>query len=287
MKKKLALLLTVVMAFGLLVGCGSNEETTTTNTEANAQTSTNDTTATEQGTLADGNYFAAGEPDDKGYKYMISLDVNGGKIETVNFDAVNVNTAGDTKKKLSQDGTYGMKAGGASSEWHEQVELLEQALVEKQDVAAITVNEEGKTDAVSGVSIKVNNFVELVTQALEAGPVEAGTYKDGAYHAEEAEFDGGWKYTVDLTVFNGNIVAANWDAVNEEGGETKKAQSIAGTYGMDWHTQAQSMEQELIAKQDPAAITVKEDGTQDAVSGVSIKVAPFVTLAQEALTNAK
>lgn len=47
------------------------------------------------------------------------------------------------------------------------------------------------------------------------------------------------------------------------------------------------MEDELIAKQDPAAIPVKDDGTQDAISGVSIHVNGFVKLAEEALASAK
>ena len=282
MKKTLAIMLSAVLALGLLAGCGSKEETTNPGTETNTGTNA------EQGTLADGNYFAKGEADEQGWMYMVQLDVNGGKIESVNFDAANVNTAGKTKKELSKSGEYGMKAGGASSEWHEQAELLEKALVGQSNTSSITVNDEGKTDAVSGVSIKVNNFVELVDKALAAGPVEKGAYKDGSYHAEQADFDdSGWKYTVDVTVFDGQIVAANWDAVNKDGGETKKEKSIAGTYGMNWHEQAQKMEAYLIEKQDPAAIVVKEDGTQDAISGVSIHVGDFVSLATEALSSAK
>ncbi|MGZ9586372.1 FMN-binding protein [Paenibacillus marinisediminis] len=282
MKKKLAILLTAVMAFGILVGCGAKEETP--NTGANTEQ-----TGTEQAALKDGNYYAQAEPDDKGWMYMIQLDVKGGKIENVNFDAANVKTAGDTKKKLSQDGKYGMKAGGASSEWHEQAELLEKALIEKQDVKAITLNAEGKTDAVSGVSINADNFVQLADKALTAGPVEKGQYKDGAYHAEAPQFEekSGWKSTLDITVFDGKIVAANWDAIHKDGGDTKKAQSIAGTYGMNWHEQASKMEAALIEKQDPAAIVMKEDGTQDAISGVSIHVNDFVNLSKEALANAK
>lgn len=284
MKKTFAIMLSAVLAMGLLAGCGSNEETTTQTPETENTTGT----TTEQAALADGNYFAKGEADDKGWMYMIQLDVNGGKIESVDFDAANINTAGKTKKELSESGEYGMKAGGASSEWHEQAALLEQALVGQSDTSSITLNEEGNTDAVSGVSIKANNFVELADKALAAGPVEQGAFKDGSYHAEQADFDEqGWKYTVDVTVFDGKIVAANWDAVNKDGGETKKEQSIAGTYGMNWHEQAQKMEADLIEKQDPAAIVIKEDGTQDAISGVSINVGEFVSLATEALNNAK
>ncbi|MCG7408117.1 FMN-binding protein [Paenibacillus sp. ACRRX] len=283
MKKKLALLCTAVLAFGLLAGCGGAKE------EAKQpETSTETPSAgAEQGQYKDGNYFAKGTPDDKGWMYMVKLEVKDGKITAVNWDGANTKTAGDTKKQLSESGKYGMKAGGAQSEWHEQAKKMEDALIEKQDPKAIAVKE-GKTDAVSGVSIHVGDFVTLADQALAAGPVEAGQFKDGGYHAEGADFDDkGWKETVDVTVFNGQVVAANWDNINKDGKETKKQQSVAGTYGMNWHEQAKKMEDELIAKQDPAALVVKEDGTQDAVSGVSIHVGGFVKLAQEALASAK
>lgn len=115
------------------------------------------------------------------------------------------------------------------------------------------------------------------------------TLKDGDYHAEAPEFDekSGWKETMDITVKDGKITAVNWDGVHKDGGDTKKKQSKDGKYGMNWHEQAEKMEQELIAKQDPAAIATKDDGTTDAVSGVSIHVGGFVQLAQEALASAK
>ncbi len=60
-----------------------------------------------------------------------------------------------------------MKAGGAQSEWHEQAVIAEQYLVDKQDPASLTFNEEGKTDALSGVSISLQSYFGLVTKALE------------------------------------------------------------------------------------------------------------------------
>ncbi|WP_374016228.1 FMN-binding protein [Paenibacillus thiaminolyticus] len=123
---------------------------------------------------------------------------------------------------------------------------------------------------------------------------EQGQFKDGTYHAEAGDFDekSGWKDTLDITVKDGKIAEVNWDAVNKEGGSTKK--QLGEEYGMkkagselEWDEQAKKMEDELLAKQDPAAITVKDDGTTDAVSGVSIHVNGFVKLAEEALASAK
>ncbi|WP_195573773.1 FMN-binding protein [Paenibacillus sp. 1001270B_150601_E10] len=282
MKKNLALLVAAMMAFGLLVGCGAKD-----NAESPSTSTEQPSTGTEQGQYADGNYFAKGTPDDNGWMYMVQLDVKDGKITAVNWDAANTKTAGDTKKQQSISGEYGMKKGGASSEWHEQAKLMEDTLIEKQDPKKIEVTDEGKTDAVSGVSIHVGDFVKLAEQALAAGPVEKGAYKDGAYKAEGKDFDDqGWKETINVTVFDGQIVAVNWDNVNKEGA-SKKEQAAAGTYGMNWHEQANNMEAALIEKQDPAQLGVKEDGTTDAVSGVSIHVNGFVKLAEEALQGAK
>jgi major membrane immunogen (membrane-anchored lipoprotein) len=297
--KKLSMLLSAVMLVSLLAACGSKDEAATTSTPAptTAPAATADAGA-KAGTLADGNYFAQADKFDEksGWKYMVSLEVKEGKITDVNWTGAHKN-GGMDKKALDKAGKYGMKEKGkAQAEWYEQAEKVEKFLIEKQDVKAITMDDKGKTDAVSGVSIGVSDFAKLVDKAIAAGPVAKGAYKDGAYHAEQKDFDpkSGFKYTADLTVVNGNIVAANWDAVHKDGGDTKKKLSIDGKYGMkakgassEWHEQAAKVEAELLAKQDVKAIAVKEDGKTDAISGVSITVSEFTTLVEEALSSAK
>lgn len=291
--KKISMLLVAVMLVGVLAACGSKEDATTTP----APTTTPEaTTSTDNSKLADGSYFAQEDTFSKdGWKYMVELDVKDGKVSNVNWTAANKN-GGMDKKALDKAGKYGMKEKAkAQAEWYEQAEKVEKFLIEKQDIKALTVKGDGKTDAVSGVSITVSDFAKLVEKALAAGPVAKGPYKDGAYHAEQKDFKDGWKYTVDLTVVNGKIVAAGWDAVNKDGGDTKKKLSADGKYGMkekgkaqaEWHEQAIKAEQALLEKQDPKAIVVKEDGKTDAISGVSITVADFFTLAEEALSTAK
>ncbi|MNE53911.1 FMN-binding domain protein [compost metagenome] len=188
--------------------------------------------------------------------------------------------------------------GNAQAEWHEQAAKMEQYLIEQQSVEGITLNDEGKTDAISGVSVGVDEFSALVGKALAAGPVEAGAYKDGNYHAEAAEFDAnsGWKETVDITVINGKIAAVQWNGVHKDGGTDKVTRSKSGEYGMaakggaqaEWHEQALKAEQYLLEVQDPAAIAFNaEDGKTDAITGVSIHVNGFVELALKALETAK
>lgn len=302
MKKVGAILLSLLLVVVMVTGCGG--EKNSTNTEEPVQTPTpaasqepTSTTETVEG-YKDGYYYAESAKDgDSSWQEVIALQVEGGKIVAVNWNALN-KEGGLDKKASSKAGTYGMKEkGNAAAEWHEQAELLEKFLIEKQDPAAIVVNDDGKTDAVSGVSITASGFAQLADAALKAGPVERGAYKDGYYYAEADSFDenSGWKETVGITVMNGKIVAVSWNGLHKDGGTDKVTRSKSGEYGMkekgnaaaEWHEQAFNAEQYLIEKQDPAAITFGDDGRTDAVSGVSIHVNGFVELAAKALEGAK
>ncbi len=119
-------------------------------------------------------------------------------------------------------------------------------------------------------------------------------YKDGVYTAESAGFDeSGWKDSVTITVKSSRITDVDWNAVNEQG-QDKKTLSRNGEYDMmkagaksQWHEQAASMEKALVENQSLDKITVNNEGYTDAVSGVTIHVNAFTTLAKEALDKAK
>lgn len=298
--KKASILLCSALLLGLLAGCGSSNDGN--NAPANnapatnsASNSANSNASAEEGKYQDGVYFAQGEADaNSGWQPYVTLKVEGGKITEAKWNAINANVGVD-KVTYSKEGKYGMKAGGASSEWHEQAEKAEQYLIEKQDPKAITFDDQGNTDAITGVSIHVNEFFNLADQALTAGPIEAGTYKDGTYHAEGDKFDehSGWKETADVIVAGGKIIKVNFSGVNEAG-EDKKQNSIDGKYGMkaggaqsEWHEQAAIAEQYLVEKQDPASLTFNEEGKTDALSGVSISLQSYFDLVTKALEQAK
>jgi len=298
MKKAGLILLSMIIVAVVATGCGGGKKPANTEQPGNATPSTPTAPVESVDGYADGSYYAEGSLDEKsGWKDIMSLQVENGTITAVNWNGINSN-GGLDKKALSQSGGYGMKAyGGASAEWHEQADVLEKFLIEKQDPAAIIINNDGKTDAVSGVSITASGFVKLADAALKAGAVERGAYKDGNYYAEEEGFNekSGWKESVNITVMNGKIVAASWNGQHKDGGTDKVERSKSGEYGMkayggasaEWHEQALSAEQYLIEKQDPAAIALGADGKTDAISGVSISVNGFVELAAKALANAK
>lgn len=297
MKKLIITLLALMVTVGMMTGCGDNNAANNTAAPNNAeQPADPNNAASPQNGLADGVYYAEGEYADNGWKEIVAFKVEGGKITSANWNALH-RDGGLDKKQSSEQGFYGMKAKGASSEWHEQAALTEKYLLENQDFSAITLGDDGKTDAISGVSIHINGFTELLDKAIAAGPVAAGPYKDGHYRAEADEFDAnsGWKETADITVINGNIVAASWNGVHKDGGTDKITRSKSGEYGMkakgassEWHEQAALVEKALLEVQDPAKIAFNaEDGKTDAIAGVSIHVNGFIELAIKALEGAK
>jgi major membrane immunogen (membrane-anchored lipoprotein) len=293
--KKTAIILSSVLALGLLAGCGSkdkNAEQKPANTETKVETPAN--SGAKDGTYADGTYFAQGKADEKtGWRYFVELKVSGGKITEAKWNATNSTVPVD-KVTYSEQGKYGMKAGGAQAEWHEQAAKVEAYLVEKQDTK-LELNNEGKTDAISGVSVHVNEFFTLADEALAAGPIQVGPYKDGNYHAEGDSFDpkSGWKETADIVIAAGKIVNVDFSGINEKG-EDKKQNSIDGKYGMkaggaqsEWHEQAAKAEEYIVEKQDPATLTFNDEGKTDAISGVSISLKSYYDLAAKALEQAK
>ncbi|MCF7933823.1 MAG: hypothetical protein K9M84_06630 [Spirochaetia bacterium] len=287
-----AILLSALVLITSLAGCSKEQPAAP---EPAAAPKTSAAVTAEPGSYADGFYFAQEDGfSSSGWKYTAAIEVKDGKIISAEWDGANT-SAGYPKKVVSQMGDYNMvKFGGAQSEWHEQAAKAEAYLLQTQDPAAIEYTDaDGHTDAIAGVSIHVVEFFELAQKALEAGPVGRGPYADGYYHAEEDQFaENGWRYSSDLTVLGGYIVAANWNGANRDGGTDKKTRSEDGQYNMvkfggaiaEWHEQAAKAEAYLLQTQDPAAIEYTDaEGHTDAIAGVSIHVVEFFELAQEAL----
>ncbi|MDH8679610.1 hypothetical protein QE109_15730 [Fusibacter bizertensis] len=121
------------------------------------------------GKYVDGSFYAEdADYGDSGWKENASFTVINGFIVAANWNGTSKDTEKD-KKTASIDGDYGMVSiGKASSEWHEQAALVEGFLVDTQDFEAVTLTDaEGHTDAITGVSIHVGNFIELAKQALK------------------------------------------------------------------------------------------------------------------------
>lgn len=99
----------------------------------------------------------------------ITIDSEG-KITDVYLDTTYTHNGVETTKKTLKE-EYGMKLGNspygqAEYEWYEQVEALEKAVIENQGIDFITLDENGKTDAVSNCTIVIDALYEALQNAL-------------------------------------------------------------------------------------------------------------------------
>ena len=250
-----------------------------------------DLAALEGAALSDGTYEAVGEPAD-GYTDQVSITVTDGKITEVSWDSVGED--GSSKSVMSENGEYVMTEDGLT--WAEQSQALANALIENQSLSFLNPDAEGKTDAVSGVSISVNGFISLAGQCLEqaagiAQPEETTpVLADGTYEAVASEASNGYTDQVSITVTDGKITEVNWEAVAEDG-SLKSVMSENGEYvmtedGLTWAEQSQALANALIENQSLSFLNPDAEGKTDAVSGVSISVNGFISLAQQCIDQA-
>ncbi len=240
--------------------------------------------------LQDGTYEAkADSADSSGFTDQMTMTVKDGKITELVWEAI----AEDGKKKsvMSEEGEYVMTEDGLT--WKEQAEALAAAVIENQNVSFLNMDEQGKTDAVNGVSISVGGFVNLAEKCMKeaAGLTETVELKDGTYEAKTEEPDGsGFIDQVTITVKDKKITEVVWEAVGEDG-KKKSVMSEEGEYvmtedGPTWKEQAEALAAALVENQNLEFLKMDEQGKTDAVSGVSVSVGGFVKLAQQCLDEA-
>lgn len=97
---------------------------------------------------------------------VIYVDSNG-LIKSVFLDnTYSKNSTLTTKKTLGND--YGMKASSeVGKEWYEQVNLIEAKVIENQQLTFIALDEDGKTDSIAGVTMKVSALYNALEDALK------------------------------------------------------------------------------------------------------------------------
>ncbi len=235
---------------GMTLNDAGSAENAASETEGTASQESLETL--EGAALSDGTYTASGQPDSNGYTDQVSITVENGAITAVTWDAVMED--GTSKSVLSENGEYTMTEDGLT--WKEQSEALCSALIENQSLSFLNPNEEGKTDAVSGVSISVSGFMNLAQQCLEQAA--------GIEPQEEA-----------LPLSDGTYTASG------ENGEYTMTED-----GLTWKEQSEALCSALIENQSLSFLNPNEEGKTDAVSGVSISVSGFMNLAQQCLDQA-
>lgn len=149
--------------------------------EGSDDTNTADNSNESDGSLVDGTYIARSEFD-HGYQGIVTIIVEGGNITSLVYDAVD--ESGEYKSYLSSVGEYVMVEGNPT--WKEQADLLAEFVIENQNAAGLTVDEEGKTDVISGVSIDISEFINLVEEALEKAAAGEGSETTGDSSTDDA-----------------------------------------------------------------------------------------------------
>ena len=99
---------------------------------------------------------------------IVTIDSNG-KITDVDLDTTYTTSDGvkTTKKALGADyGMYGSQYGSSVGEWYEQAEALEKYVIDNQGIDFLKLNEDGKTDAVSHCTIKIDALYKALENAL-------------------------------------------------------------------------------------------------------------------------
>ncbi len=102
----------------------------------------------------DGNFTAESEADERGWKSVIEIEVEDGKIVEVDYDEIN-----EEGQKKSEDEEYGKAMEGASGVSPENAyEQLEDSLIKTQDP--------DKIDGVSVATSSSESFKKLAKEAL-------------------------------------------------------------------------------------------------------------------------
>jgi major membrane immunogen (membrane-anchored lipoprotein) len=118
----------------------------------------------------DGWYYAeAAAADSYHTKNSVLITVVNGSIVDVLWNGILQGMpASINPSKIITSRANGYPMTGARSLWHVQAAAASAALVQAQDPARIPVKADQKTDAVSGVSIQVKDYLDVAAQALRA-----------------------------------------------------------------------------------------------------------------------
>lgn len=272
MKKLTLTFMVTLLIVALVSGCGSNDaQKAEVNVDEKAPEEVHET----ESAYDDGIYYAQTEDfDEHGWKALVTIIVEDGKISNVFYDEINEEEELKTfdpdyaANMEEKSGAYPLKAFAD----------LEKSLIDEQNAENI--------DTVSGATHSSDTFKELTTKALNGSPVDTSdenVYVDGLYKINEDEFDDhGWKSFAAVLIKDGKIDSAFFEQINEE-----------NTYKTTDEEYAKSMEEEsgtTPAKAHKALIKnllEKQDSDIDTVTGATGTSATFKELVSEALSYAK
>ena len=134
--------------------------------------------------LKDGTYYAQSLTDDKnGYIDYVEMEINGGVITKVKWDAFNIDPTTEIRSQASLSGAYEIPG----LDWATQSYNVCHALLQVQDPAALAMKSDGTTEIVDGVTCNIRAFVELSQECIENS--KAGFDKNAYMNALSGLFE--------------------------------------------------------------------------------------------------
>lgn len=195
-RKVLSLILVVVLASLVVVGCGADEGKKETPSGGNG------------GELKDGSYLVKMPVGEHDNYPLATMEVENGEISAFEYLEI-LADSGEEKN----DGNYNYEEG------LEVLANLNEQFNEKKDLDAVDF------DAVSGATHTKESFKEIVPMLLEKaenGEVHEATFEDGEYEAKADEDSHGWLSEVKITVKDGEIIGVDFYDVAIEDMEGQK-----------------------------------------------------------------
>ena len=157
--------------------------------------------------LHDGVFYArAQEPASDGYIDFCEMEVRGGRIVRVTWDADNDQTR-TTRSEDSISGEYRV----SGNIWAEQSYRLSNYLVVVQDPVKLGMKSDAKTEIIDGVTISIDTFVNLVNQCIS---YSRNSYTKEQYISEKNHQEGEEGSGSDLTPTPVPIDETNPDETN-------------------------------------------------------------------------
>ncbi len=269
-------ILSMILGMSLfLVACGGDSETETTDSAK----------------MEDGVYFATAEVADNGWMQYIEVTVKDGEVTDVDYDAYNMHDGDSrTKSVRAAEGDYNL-ADGSVAPINEQFEAIESYIVDGNDVAYIEFDGDGKSDAISNATVSYENIVTLYDAAISGGPIgESGDLEDGFYFGTAEEDDKGNTDQVTYIVYNGNVVAADFNSAVPQDDDSVAYKSILskkGEYSLadsavaQMHEQLEVLNEELVTN-GTFDVEYDEEGKTDAISGATVSVDGYVVAFENA-----
>ncbi|MBA1333945.1 MAG: hypothetical protein HPY66_0338 [Firmicutes bacterium] len=225
----------------------------------------------QEGAIKDGVYFQEGEADERGWKPMITIIVNNGKIVKAHYDEINQE---NNLKGFDQEYLDDWKDKSGTNLLTAEKKLVD-SLIEKQDPEQV--------DSVTGATSTTGKFKDLAAKALKNNPQDkkSSGYYNGLFKAELDFDERGWKPYAAVIVRNEKIAGAYYDEVNKD---TEKLKSYDDDYNQQWQEKSVENLRSARPKLIDSLLEKQKPGEVDAVTGATSTTSKFKELMQKALT---